>query len=515
MRTLYHFHLLSIFFLLTQVLNAQDKTTFKSANKYFNEGDFKQALTAYLLLLEADGNDQKLNYRIGVCYLNTNIDKPQAIPYLEKVINTAAPSSNLYYLLGRAYHYAYRFNEAVEMFNSSKFLISNDLEFLIEVEKQIEYCYNAIEMMKFPLNVTFQNLGLSINTPQSDFHPFIPKDESFLIYNTKREDGDKKLLNGSYRSKIYRSNVVKGTFSKAKKIIEIDRNEEFDEVIGLSANGRYLLFRKEEDLYKAEYQGRKVKNIEKLPETINSKMNEFSGSISSNGEVIYFSSDRAGGYGGIDIYVAQKLPNGTWGAAQNLGGELNTEFDDDFPNISPDGKTFYFSSKGHTSIGGYDIFKASWNREKGRWSDVKNIGYPLNTPEDNINYRSSNSGRTGYISAVRKDGYGDLDIYSVTFNGVAPDYSILKGYVNNINSSDPIKEAVISVVDLDTNKKYGSYMTNPASGRFVLILPPGNYKMIVEVTGYEVYAENVEIFGKGSRKNLIEKNIYLIPSNLE
>ena len=184
---------------------------------------------------------------------------------------------------------------------------------------------------------------------------------------------------------------------------------------------------------------------------------------------MYFASNRDGGYGGVDIYVTKKLPNGKWGLPQNLGPTINTKFDEDFPNISNDGKTLYFSSKGHTSMGGYDIFKASWDNVKRIWTTVKNIGYPINTPEDNMNYRESKSGRTGYISTLRANGLGDLDIYSVTFNEVDPEYTVVKGFITTSDSSHIFTDAAISVLDLQIDEEYGSYLPNPNTGRFIII----------------------------------------------
>ena len=164
-------------------------------------------------------------------------------------------------------------------------------------------------------------------------------------------------------------------------------------------------------------------------------------------------------------------------------------------------------------MGGYDIFKASWNSVKRNWGDVKNIGYPLNTPEDNMNFRASQTGRTGYISALRAGGAGDLDIYSVTFNEVDPQYTVVKGYVKGVGSEHPIKDVFISVLDVQTDEVYGNYLTNPETGRYIMILPPGKFNVSVEVPGYEMYTEDLEIYGKSSYRSLLKKDFNLKPAN--
>jgi len=507
---------LTLLFLGNTFLFAQDKATTKLANQYFSDGNFVAALDEYLELIEATPEDEKLNYRIGVCYLNTNIDKSNAIPYLEKALKAKEVNPNAYYLLGRAYHFAYRFKDAIKMFEQFKTVDKGNTFNLDDVEKQIEYCYNAIEIMKFPLDISFENVGTAINSTTKDYYPFVPLNEAFLIFNSKRDDGSNKLPDGSYNSEIYISKVKNGKFTAARKLDQnVNTLNGSEEIVGLSADGKYLImyFENEEhygDLFIAEYNGEQVVNIEKLPKEINSKNHEIAASVTQDGNAIYFASDREGGFGGVDIYVSRKLPNGKWGPAQNLGPTVNTAYDEDFPNIAADNKTLYFSSKGHTSMGGYDIFKANWNVTKRNWGDVKNIGYPLNTPEDNMNYRASESGRTGYISALREKGKGSLDIYAVTFNEIDPLYTVVKGIVNSVDSTQ-IKDVFLSVLDKETDELYGNYMTNPVSGRYIMILPPGKYNVLVEVPGFDLYSIDIEIYGKADYRSVIKKDFSLKP----
>ena len=511
---------LSVNLLFTFLLMAQESPSLKIANQLFSDNNFNDALVIYLSLEEENKENQKFNYKVGVCYLNTNIDKSNAIPYLEKVLTFDSPDPNTYYLLGRAYHFAYRFQDAIKMYEKFKALNEGEEYNIKNVDRQIEYCYNAIELMKFPLDVTFENLGPNINSEGPDYYPFIPKDESFLVFNSKRDDGSVKQPNGSFFSEIYLSEVKNGAFTKAIKLDQnINTLDGTEEVVGLSATGDHILFYYENrlsygDLYIAEYNLlRGVYEVEKLPKVINTKGHEIAASISRHGDVIYFASDRDGGYGGVDLYVTRKLPNGKWSMAQNLGPSINTKDDEDFPNISPDNKTLYFSSKGHTSMGGYDIFKANWDPIKRNWTDVKNMGFPINTPEDNMNYRESSTGRTGYISALRADGYGDLDIYNVTFNEVDVQYTVFKGYVNDKVNNEVIKDVFLSVIDLQTDEEYGSYMANPLSGRYIMILPPGKYNVLIDVPGYKIHMEDIEVYDKVSYRSLIKKDFSLEKTN--
>ena len=502
-------------FLFINIAVAQEITS-KIASENFNQGDFNTALKNYLELVKQEPENSKYNYRIGVCYLNTNIDKAKAVGYLEKTLQLPEPDANTYYLLGRAYHFAYRFTDAIKMYEQFKANNSGTTENVIDVEKQIEYCYNAIELMKFPLDVTYKNLGQNINSRYRDYYPFVSKDESYLIFNSKRDDGSSKQIDGTFTSEVYFSKTKNGELGKVRKLDQnINTLTGNEEIVGMSPDGEFLIFYFENeknfgDLAIAAFENEEIKNLQILPKTINSKSHEIAATISKNGDAIYFASDREGGFGGVDLYVSLKLPNGEWAPAQNLGPSINTSFDEDFPNITADGRSLYFSSKGHTSMGGYDIFKAGWDQVKRIWSDVKNIGFPINTPEDNTNFRESENGRTGYVSALRAEGLGDYDIYSVTFNEVEPEYTVIKGFVSTQDTANIIKDVFISVLDLQTDELYGSYLTNPITGRYIIILPQGRFNLLVEVPGFKLHSENIEVLGKSDYRSLIKKDFILI-----
>jgi hypothetical protein len=249
-----------------------------------------------------------------------------------------------------------------------------------------------------------------------------------------------------------------------------------------------------------------------LDEAINSKDQEIAASITRDGNAIYFASNRKGGYGGTDIYVSRKLPIGGWGPPQNLGEEINTPFDEDFPNISPDGLTLYFSSKGHTSMGGYDIFTSKYNATTNKFEIVRNIGYPLNTVNDDMNFRVSETGRYGYIAALKPNGLGDLDIYRVTFNEIEPSYTVIKGLVRSKDPNMTVDDILISVVDKKTGDDFGAYVPNRYTMRYIMILPPGKYTVMIDADGFTSITEDIEILDKSSFESEIDKDIILVPN---
>ncbi|MFB6258234.1 MAG: hypothetical protein ABEH38_06040 [Flavobacteriales bacterium] len=491
----------------------------KIARNAIKKRDFEQALEEYLLLYEKDSTKLEYNYRIGVCYLNTRIDKSKAVPYLERAAKMEDHDPNTLYLLGRAYHYDYRFDKAIETFIKFKEKGKGSEANLNNVDQQIKYCENAKELMKYPVDVEFSPLSENVNSLFRDYYPFVPEDESYLLFNSRRDERSAEKSNGKYYSNIYRSSVKNGNFQKATPLgHKVNSKGGNEEVVGLSAEGDQAILYMDDgkygqgDLYLCEMSKKGIpKKPKVLPDVINSDRVEIAGSITPSKDAIYFASNREGGEGGIDLYVSRKLPNGDWSPAKNLGPEINTPHNEDFPNISPDGETIYFSSKGHTSMGGYDIFKAEWDPIKKRWNNVSNIGYPINTPQDNMNFRVSESGKYGYISAIRDKGPGNEDIYRVDFKSVAPRYSVMKGIMASSDTTKALKRPRISVIDRSTGELFGNYVPNQETKRYVIILPPGKYLLTAEAPGFKPYEKSFEVHDKGSYRSMIPKDIKLTP----
>lgn len=511
---------LILFLLFPLMAGAQDdalvKVSPENAAAKLKLGNYEDALGDYLQLLNEEPNNESFNYNVAVCYLNSNVNKAKAVPYLEIVTRREKHDPNADYLLGRAYQYANRFDDASNTFKKFKADAKGTVFNLVDAELQIQHCINAKELMKYPVNVSFQNLGTNINSAYSDYYPFVTSNESFLVYNTKRpEKNAEKMDNGMYLNSIYISKVVDGEYMKAAPIgAPINAGNGGMEVIGLSANGDNLLLYLPEGagkgnifLSKMDPQGNFGKP-EKLDAKINAGGDEIAASISPDGMILFFASNRKGGFGGTDIYLCRRIGM-KWSEPQNAGQDINTPYDEDFPNISPDGKILYFSSKGHTSMGGYDIFKSNFD-ENNTFSKPKNIGYPINTTDDDMNFRISKNGKYGYIATAKSGGQGDFDIYRVSFSEVENDYSVVIGELSTAdNAAINYADVFISVSNNISKEIVGNYLPNPATGRFVVILPPGKYQMRIEAPGYKTYTKNVEIYDKASYQAEIDTRIEL------
>ena len=486
------------------------------ADQYFFDENYKSALGEYLILLEEEPEDLKYNFNTGLCYLNSDFEQIKAIPFFEKVVFYDEEASTVYYLMGKAYQVDHQFDRAIDMFN--KFIEFHDMgsEFSVEeAQIEIEYCENAYELMKFPKDCTFENLGGHLNSAYPDYFPFVTIDERFIAYTSKRDDGSVLMPNGTYASNIYFSEVKDGEYQDGVPMPGATNDPAESEVIvGMSGEGDQILLMKGQegisgDIFSADFHDGILDNMKPLDQKVNSKYREIAASYSLDGNSIYFVSDRPDGYGGTDIWIINKLPNGKWGVPFNAGPDVNSERDEDFPNLSPDGEFLYFSSKGHFSMGGYDIFKSKWNIDSLRFVNPRNLGYPINSVDDDMNFRISRSGRYGYMSALREDGYGDYDIYRVTINEVESEYSVLRGEITSLESQFDVLSAEITVTFLNNGELFGIYTPNPNSLRYVIILPPGEFEIFVDSPGFEPVSFEVKILGKSSFQPEIVRDLKL------
>jgi len=487
------------------------------ANMKFEAKNYEDALADYLKLLEGNEKNAFYNFRVGACYVETNLDKLKAKTFIELAITEPNVDKSLLYYYAKSLTFHLEFDKATEQFK--KYLATPAGKAMEkEVQHKIDRCQNGKELVKFPIAVTFENLGKEINSPFADYSPFISEGENFLMYNSLRPDNSVKKSDGKYASNVYISEVKDGKWQQGEDIGEnVNTKEGDEEIVGVCADGNTLIFSFDNKEGKGDvFVGPKMDNQILKPFKVNPNINgakseESSASISPDGKTLYFSSNRPGGLGGFDIYRTRVLPNGEWGEAYNLGPDVNTALDDDFPNISLDGYTLYFSSKGHNSMGGYDIFKSEILPDTLNFGPAKNIGYPINTPFDDKNLCMSDKGRYGYMAALRKEGQGDLDVYRLIFKGVDAELTVVKGYLK-VNKTDKIPaNAMIEVFEAKSNNTFGQYKVNAQTGKYVMILPPGKYYIEVRSLGYKAHSEDLIILDKGSFVPTMEKDMNLLP----
>ncbi len=485
----------------------------REAKEHFNHHNFFAAIPVYKKLVKQEPSNFEYNHHLGLCYLYTNINKALAIPYLVAASKAQKAEKQVWYDLGLAYQYASQFDDAIKAYNTYKVGLSGkELE---KVEHQIETAENGKEYVKHPVNITYTNLGKEVNSEYPDYYPFVPADESFIVFTSRRKDniGGQVEVDGYYSSDIYVATAQNDIYTKPKNVGP-SINSAFDEqAVGLTPDGKTMLVYVDRidslgNIYSSANKAGTFQRIIRLNENVNSDF-ETAGSITADGNIIFFASKRTGGLGETDIYMSRKLPNGLWALPQNLGSTINTKYSEDFPEIAPDGKTLYFSSQGHDGMGDFDLFQSTWNEENNTWTTPKNLGYPINSVGDDRSISFTQDNRVAYISAVRDGGFGDLDIYRVKFNDVEDRNIVIQNYISTVDSVKNI-DPIITVEDLK-NKDIAprTYKSNQKTGKFITSLLPSKYKITIELNGYKTIAEEFFIYEISVGQNLDVKRYVL------
>jgi hypothetical protein len=291
-----------------------------------------------------------------------------------------------------------------------------------------------------------------------------------------------------------------------------------DATVGISPDGSSMIVYRTQgdlvsgDLFEARVYAQQWQMPELMTSMINSASHEPSASIAPGGDEIYFTSDRPGGFGGRDLYRIRRLPNGEWSLPLNLGPKVNTAHDEDAPFIHSDGLTLFFSSNGHSTMGGYDIFKTTlMDADMNGWSLPENMGYPLNTVNEDIYFCLSADGFTGYFSSERPGGLGMQDIYQVDFPGSQLDYMVVRGVITD-TAEAPV-QARITLMDETREEILGVYSANATTGRYLLVVAPGQrYAMTVEAPGFITQESMLEPIATDDEGRELAMDLLMVPS---
>ncbi len=493
--------ILKVTFFLFISFQAYSQDLGQEIDELINSENYGEAIKVGGNHLKDIGNDPELNFKIGYCYMNTVLKKKQAIPYfLKSTKHLKNPKSEISILtnfyLGQAYHKNYEFEKALEVFTQLKESVSNK-NMLKNIDKEIEQCEVGIELKKNPVKMQVANLGKTINTCYSEHSPVISADESVLIFTSRRKpDSNIEMKpDGQYDEDIYLSRFDGAKWGNPVSISENINTRAHEASIGISADGQELFIYSETDggtILSSKLIGAVWSKPSKLGNGINTRWRETHASVSADGNYLYFTSDRPGGYGGLDIYVSKKGENGDWGKPENLGPVINTSDDEESPFIHFDGTTLYFSSKGHPTMGGYDIFYSK-KLKTGNWTNPENMGYPVNTTENDAFFVTNPNGKRAYYASYKENGLGRTDIYTVELPELEDKNVVVVN--GEITICEEYREMVdIEVIDEDTRELLGTYHPNSKSGEFLFVLKKGKkYEIIFKVDGQTAYTENFDI----------------------
>ena len=541
-----------------------NKKEYKEAEDFLGQADelmfpapfprYSQALVFYEKANAFNDKSSHVNFQLGLCYLNTT-NKFKALEYFDKAFKlNPNKHPNIHFYLGRGHHLKSEWKEAMQHYEAHKNRLNQEeqLREIMETNKLIYQCKSGEKLMKTPTRVWIDNMGKQVNSQYPDYGMIMTADASEIYFTSRRPStvgGEKDPMIDQYYEDVYTSNKYETNAWKGSSNIGDPINSKgHDAAVALSPDGGKMIVYVDDkgdgNLYESIREENEWSKPKRFDEPINSEYHEASAWYTSDGKRLYFVSERPlekrGNPKDRDIYVAEwNAEEEEWINVQRLPDEVNSKENEDGIYVHPDGVTIYFSSKGHNSMGGYDVFK-SVLQEDGSWSKAENMGYPINTPDDDVFFLVAANGRDAYMTSYREDGFGDKDLYKVTLLGdekepilVAEDLllanaeapssavviepkvevkksqlAILKGIVRDDKTKAPLK-ASIELVDNETNEVIAEFTSDGKTGRFLVSLPGGkNYGIAVKAEGYLFHSENFNVQQNESYKE-VEKNVDL------
>lgn len=531
----------SVYSLFSQNEESRKDRIIDAEYLFLNE-EYVKALQTYKQLATAEPENANFNFRTGQCYLRLPFENGRSIPFFRKAISNIsakykegshkevrAPLEALYWL-GYALHINKYFDEALIYYKQYRDTIKVSDVYNIEmVDRQIESCNAARELLKNPVDAEIGNLGSIINSKSAEINPTISGDGKTILFTRfAMAKADSLNINRIYNKKstIYESHLdSNGRWSTPVSINPQLKNNGTCQTLSLSYDGKTLLLfnddwerggplkLKQGSIYFSTNKDGAWSPIAKLNNNINSYSWESHAFISPDGTELYFTSDRKGGMGGLDIYVS-RMENGDWGPAINLGPTINTKYDEETPAVLQDGKTLYFSSEGHYNMGGFDVFYSK-RIDSVNWSQPINVGYPINSPGDNLFYVPMKNGEKAIYSAARYDGYitfGNEDLYELDIITDPSQYPSLEitGRLRYEDYNDLDTSASIMVYD--TNERMITKIKpNTSNGAFSCSLRPGDYVVSFSANEYKPEKRFLSLPGV-RRPTPVALNVGLVPA---
>lgn len=469
-----------------------------AAKHEYNENNLRGALLIYREVLQVDPENANALYWTAKCHYRLK-KYDLAEEYLDKAIqidDKVQKDVNFFY--GQINHRLAKLDKAIEYYEKYLPTVGKNTFDYEDCASYINQCHFAKEMMASPVNVNIENMGRPINSRFDEYAPSITADGKLLIFTSRRSDteggeidegGDYKFFEDVYYAEWQED---QGEWTNSAGVDGEVNTKTHDAVLSISPNGTQMFVYKNNaqstgDIFRSTYDraGQQWRIPERLPRPVNTSYFEGSVSITADGKKLFFVSERPGGQGQLDIYMSESKSEGTWGSPKNLGDVINTELDEKFVFIHPNGKTLYFSSNGHQTMGSYDLFKSEF--VNGQWSLPVNLGYPINTVNEESTFSLTRDNKTLIIAAEYEDSFGERDIYAVD---VSQYKLIATGYDQSAygtvicmvtdDNGRQVKGADVQFFGASSQKLITEEKTDK-SGRVKINLP-GNrtYKMVVK-----------------------------------
>ncbi|WP_072159054.1 OmpA family protein [Persicobacter sp. CCB-QB2] len=480
---------------------AQSVSSLESkAEKLFRTRQYEEAIGIYQQAVEKGSENPKTFYGLGMSYFSL-ADVNQRVKgaeSLQKALDLDAGRFPkwTYLNLAKLYHLNEQIPQAEKALAAYEQVMDRrDPKAVQEVQAFKKALKNAKKYIGKPRKIAVHDFGFQVNSEHVEYNPVVSADEAIIAYTVLHPDEKGREM---VEQIMMTTKDGMGNWKHPEKV-EIETNARFNVgTAGISPDGEQMLIymggaSNTGDIYEVL----RTESGWTKPKAMNmvntSRFHETTLSITSDGKTIYFASDRPGGYGGMDIWKVEKGQNGKWGQPKNLGPKINSPANEDAPFIHPDNITLFFTSDGHETMGGNDIFRSVLRGKE--WTKPENMGYPINTPADDSYFTLIADGSKGYFSSNRKGGQGLQDIYYFDMPEQEANIplTMLKGKIVG-EDGKPIKTS-IKMVNRKTQESVDFvYDPNPNTGNFLIILPPGqNYDMIIESEGFMPYTINVNI----------------------
>lgn len=492
----------------------------KRAQNYYDAGNMAYAYGRYIqadsllhIAIESEKNFVDAHWLLGIMYLENQRNYTGAVEEL-KLVAQLKPDyqPDVNWQLGMALFNKGDFDEAKKAFQAYRAQrLTPDRE--KAADNMIRNCDFAKDAIKHPVAFKPINLGSGVNSSEDDLMPALTADEHWL-YFTRLE-----RIGRAHDENIFVSENRNGQWSEAIPVSERVNTLEFNEGAHcISPSGKYLFFTSCDrpnsiggcDIYFSKRDGNEWEPGKNLGPVINTRAKETQPYITGDGRTLYFVSARNGGYGGGDIYSSTLGDDGRWSEPKNLGPEINTDQEEERPFIHPDGYTLYFTSRGHEGMGGADLFM-SRRQADGTWGKAINLGYPINTPGDEIGIYVTTDGHWAYFASEQPDTKGGMDIYKFEMPENLKPYpvSYVKGVVTDKENGRPLATK-IQFFDLASGVIYSTASSDGKTGEYLATLPTGkNYACQISKEGYLFYSANFSL------KDVKQGGAYIMDIQLE
>lgn len=472
-----------------------------NGDKMLEIKNYQEAVRQFSSLLKEEPKNVEYKFKLGKAYTLSTINQPRGLSILKELNELDQKPAELEFVLAQAYYKNYEIDQAKALFQKLLGKSQTEEEKVL-YQNWIAQCDMGKKLMAHPVPVRFENLGDDVNSKAPDYLPLVSPDESIIMFTTRREGVVGNLYDyGGYRTAdIYTAKHRRTKYTRARSVGSPNTYGN-EETAGISENGEYMIYHVDSDdnysdLYISQMGRRSYMPPGELnSESVNQKSKEPGGSLSNDGNLLFFCSDREGGLGGFDIYYCIRLPNGVWGEPINIGAPINTPKDEMYPFLRKEGSEIYFSSNGHPGMGELDLFKSLKVDQK--WTQPVNLGYPINTPNDDRSICFTANPRYAYIASQQGECFGDLDIYRVVFEDQREELTLVMGMVMEADSTLIEDEILIEIFDRGNESLFGSYLSNPKKGNFMAILPPGKYRLeVFDAINYEDAEININLLDK-------------------